>query len=88
MLSDVGSSLCFVSVATISKRSGLGSPPAVVKGMQAGLHPVQTNVPRGGVTWKTPFMQLHWDAVPGAVSTCSPWSGGVCIARCSTIALG
>ena len=88
MLRDVGSSWCFVSVATVSKCLGLDFPPAAVKGMQAGLHPVQTDVPRGDITWKTPFIQLHWDALPGAVSTCSPQqSGGVCTARCSTIAL-
>lgn len=88
MLRDVGSSLCFVSVAAVSKYLGLGFPPAAVKGMQAALRPVQTDVPGGDVTWKTPFIQLHWDAVPGAGCTCSPQNGGVCTARCSTVALG
>lgn len=32
MLRDVGSSLCFVSVAAVSKYLGLGFPPAAVKG--------------------------------------------------------
>lgn len=36
---------CFVSVATVSKCLGLGFPPAAVKGLQAGLLPVQTDVP-------------------------------------------
>lgn len=62
---------CFVSVATVSKCLGLDFPPAAVKGLQAGLLPVQTHVP-GEMLPGKPSIQSHWDAVPGAVPTCSP----------------
>lgn len=74
MLRDVGSSLCGVPAATASKCLGLGFPPAAAKELQAGLCAVQTNVAVGDVSWKPPFIQLHWDAVLGVASACSPQS--------------